>query len=283
MNILFLLVATVLVAGVVVFLFPVLWRVPVDGSVERNAVNTAVLRNQLAELERDRDSGMLTPENYEEAKRELHRRVLDEAGALPAAVQHAYSGKGAAIALATLLPLAAFGLYALTGTPDALQSEAQRPPPVSRADIDAMVATLEGKLQRDPGDPNGWIMLARSYRVMGRHHEAAAAFSRAGKAVDDNPGLLAEYAETLAINSDGNLSGKPTELAERALRLDPKHAFSLALAGSAAFARADYAAAIGYWQRLHAQLPPGSDEARTIEDGIQQARDAENVPAEPPR
>jgi cytochrome c-type biogenesis protein CcmH len=283
MNIQFLLIATALVAGVVLRLFPVLWRVPADGSVERNVVNTAVLRNQLAELERDRDSGMLTPENYEEAKRELHRRVLEETGTLPITVQRTYRAKGAAVALAAVLPLAAFTLYALTGTPNALQSGTQRPPPVSRADIEAMVATLEGKLQRNPGDPNGWIMLARSYRVMGRHEDAAAAFSRAGKAIDDNPQVLAEYAETLAINSDGNLSGKPTELAEKALRLEPTHAFSLALAGSAAFARADYAAAIDYWQRLHAQLPPGSDEARTIEDGIQQARAAKKVPGEPPR
>lgn len=282
MNILFLLFAAALVLGVVLLLFPVLWRAPADGSVERDAVNAAVLRTQLAELDRDRQGGMLTPESYEEAKSELHRRVLDETGLAPEAAQRTYNGKGVAIAFAAVLPLAAFVIYATIGTPKALQPMAQHPPQISRADVESMVATLEGKLQRNPGDSNGWVMLARSYRALGRHDDAATAFTRAGKAVDDNPQLLAEYAETLAINRDGDLSGKPTELAEKALTLDPKHAFSLALAGSAAFARADYAKAIDYWQRLQAQLPPGSDEARTIEEGLQQARAAQSPSTKAP-
>jgi cytochrome c-type biogenesis protein CcmH len=282
MNYLFIACAMALTVAVVLALAPVLWRGWKAEHVAHGAVNAAVLRDQLVELERDRASGTLSAVHQEQAKQELQRRVLDEV-TVDVATSNAVKGsKGAALALSTLLPLAAFTAYFALGNPAALSPQAERSAPVARADVEAMVASLENKLKRNPDDPEGWAMLARSYRAFARHEDAAKAFERAGAVVDIEPQLLAEYAETLAINRNGDLNGEPTNLLERALKLDPQHPFALALAGSAAFARADYAAAIEYWQPLHAQLLPESEPARTIAERIEKARSAQHGQPKPP-
>jgi len=68
----------------------------------------------------------------------------------------------------------------------------------------------------------------------------------------------------LAMAQGRKLSGKPAELAARALTIDPNHKKALALAGTAALEANDLGGAIGYYRRLLAQLPEGSDDAKQI-------------------
>ena len=71
----------------------------------------------------------------------------------------------------------------------------------------------------------------------------------------------------------GNLQGKPNELVERALRIDPDEPQALLLAGAASSDRQQFAAAADYWARLLAQLEPGSEEAGALEAAITKARE----------
>ena len=88
----------------------------------------------------------------------------------------------------------------------------------------------------------------------------------------EDPQLLAEFAVVLAVANGGNLNGKPTELLKAALEIDPNHRRSLALAGTAALNKKDYAAAIGYWERLQKTFPPGSEDAGKVAARIAEAR-----------
>jgi cytochrome c-type biogenesis protein CcmH len=274
-QLLFIALAAALAIGVVLLLVPVLWRGPKTSNVARSAVNAAVLRDQLAELERDRISGMLSAADHEQAKQELQRRVLDEAKPDTATGTAQTASKRTAITLALFLPLAAVAAYLVLGNPAALSPQALRPPQITKADIDAMVASLAEKLRRNPDDPKGWVMLGRSYRILGRHEDAARAFANGSAVVDIDPQLLTEYAETLAIARGGVLLGEPARLVERALKLDPQYPLALAMAGSAAFERKDHEAAIDYWTRLQIQMPPDSEEARAVTEGIKKARSAQ--------
>lgn len=276
MNLVFFAVAAALTITVVILLVPSLWRGSRTSSVERSSVNVAVLRDQLDELERDLASGILSPTDHKQAKQELQRRVLEEASEKDKPNAAANHSKKTAITLAILLPLTAFASYLVLGNPAALSPNAETPPMVTQGEIEAMVASLEDKLKRNPDDPKDWAMLARSYRAFGRYDEAAKAFARAGALIEVEPQLLAEYADTLAMSRNGDLSGEPTKLVERALKLDPSHPFALALAGAAALKRADYDEAIMYWQQLHAQLPPESEAAVAIEESIEKARSAKH-------
>ena len=131
-----------------------------------------------------------------------------------------------------------------------------------------MVASLAAKVQANPDDLKGWLMLARSYKTMGRYDESAEAYGKAEKLVNEDPDLLASYAETLAMARGKGLQGKPMELVAKALKLDPKHGHSLFLAGAAAMERGDRKAGIAYWEALLPQVEPGSEIDQMLRSGI---------------
>ena len=122
-------------------------------------------------------------------------------------------------------------------------------------------------------------MLARSYRILGRNEEAAKAYARAGNFIDSNPQLLADYADVLAANANGNFTGKPLQLINQALKLDPNNLMALWLSGTASYTAGNYKAAVQTWERLAQQLPPGTDEARSIEESIADARAKGGIPS----
>jgi cytochrome c-type biogenesis protein CcmH len=136
-----------------------------------------------------------------------------------------------------------------------------------------MVADLAARLEKEPDNVNGWVVLARSYAVMNRHGDAVKAYERVIQLVPNDPDLLADYADALAVTMGGNLSGKPLELAKRALAADPTHWKALALVGTEAFNRKDYKTAIAYWEKLKATAPPGSPIAQSIDSSIAEARE----------
>ena len=144
-----------------------------------------------------------------------------------------------------------------------------------------MVVKLAAKLEQEPGNAEGWVVLARTYYVLKRFPEAARAFEKAVALAPDVPDLLADYADTLGAAQGGNLQGKPMELVQRALKLDPTHWKALALAGTAAFEQKDYRKAVEYWECLKPTVPPDSDIARSIDASIAEARQLAGLPAGP--
>lgn len=274
MSLIFILLAALLVAGVVLPLGLVLWRRPQsDSSLEHRAVNAAVLSDQLLELEHDRVSGTLSARDHAEARQDLQRRVLEEVEPGRTGTSAGQGGKYAAIALSIVLPLAAAFTYLALGNLAAIApAPLQSPASVTQADVQAMVDSLAARLARNPDDPAGWLMLARSYRYFDRYEDAAKAFSNATAAIEADPLALSEYAETLARSSSEGFKGKPTQLLGQALNLDPKEPFALTLAGAAALERRDYQAAVQYWQQLLELLPPDSDASRAVANSIDRAR-----------
>jgi cytochrome c-type biogenesis protein CcmH len=85
------------------------------------------------------------------------------------------------------------------------------------------------------------------------------AYEKALKVTPDDPQLLADYADSLAVVNGNNLAGKPEALANEALKIDAHHPKALMLAASAAFDRKDYLQAIKFWERLQKDLPVDSD------------------------
>jgi cytochrome c-type biogenesis protein CcmH len=144
-----------------------------------------------------------------------------------------------------------------------------------------MAANLAAKLEKEPGNVDGWVMLARTYYAMNRHAEAARAFERAVALVPDNADLLADYADSIGA-AEGGLRGKSLELIERALKADPTHWKALALAGTAAFNRKDYQQAVDYWERMKKTVPPDSPIAGSIDASIAEARAMGGLKGGPP-
>lgn len=273
--IVFALLAALLILAVLAIVLPSQWRAPRTSSVvDRREANLGIFRDQLAELDRDRREGLLAQADFDQAKSELQRRLLDEVGDSPAETS-APVRRGVsrtALALLVVIPLAAFAGYLLLGNPDALDP-LRRQARVSPQQIEEMLVKLETRLKTNPDDAKGWVMLARSYKALGRYPESAEAYRHAGALVDSDPALLADYAESLAQVA-GSLEGKPLELIARALKLDPNEPQSLFLAGAAAGERKDYAAVVEYWGRLLPLLDPASSDGQAIGAELDKARAA---------
>ncbi|RKF46650.1 c-type cytochrome biogenesis protein CcmI [Paraburkholderia fungorum] len=261
-----LIVAAMLLAALLCVIVPLLSRGSRgDMTVARAdgggaALATAIFRTDMAELERQAAAGDLPDAQHGDARREIERRFADEIGAKPAAAAMragsiAQRAATAAVLLA-LLPSAALILYMRLGGPlaVAVQADSAAGPQDSHAatqgSLDLMVGRLAARLRRQPDDPAGWTMLARSYAVLERPDDAAAAYRRALDLTPRDPQLLADYADALASANGGDLTGAPLQSIDAALALDPANPKALALAGSAAFEARDYPRAIQYWQRL---------------------------------
>lgn len=271
----FLAAAAALVAvALAILLPPLLRRRAPQAEASRAAANAAIYRDQLAELEHDLAEGSLSQADFDQGRRELQRRLLEDAGAEGPGAAAKVSAKRSALLVGVALPIAAALAYFTLGNPAALSPETVAPPKVTAQQINDMVAKLAARLEQNPDDPKGWLMLARSYKALGRFDEAGKAFGKAGGLVDEDPQLLSDYADALAMAAGGSLRGKPGELVERALKLDADHLQALWLAGSAAFEQEDFTLAVRHWERALKQLPADSEDAQALAGAIEQARTA---------
>ena len=279
--------AALLLAGALLFLLPPLWR---PAPVRREAESPlAAYRDQRAQADADLMAGALTPMQHAQAVAELQARVVDEVGAVPPApaLRADRASKPFLATLAGLVVAGAVAVYLLLGTPAALQGVAPQvaaageasPHAMDREQVEAMVEGLAEKMRRNPDDLAGWQMLARSYVAFNRLPEAAQAYDQAVRLAPGDAQILADYADVLAMVNGRNLEGRPLGLLQQALRIDPKHQKALSLIGTAAFDRGDYAAAADWWKQLLATVPPGSQQAKTVQASIAQAEAGGASPA----
>ncbi|MBY0247290.1 MAG: c-type cytochrome biogenesis protein CcmI [Nitrospiraceae bacterium] len=236
-----------------------------------------VYRQQFSELEQDLTNGLLTDEQYQTARHELERRVLEETGFIE--TSSTTSGglvnlRFVALSLVMIIPAASGVLYWTLGNPAAMTHPAASPMAAQGGagderqmmeGLNTLMERLKKKLEQNPNDATGWTMLARSYMAMERYADAVPAFDKAFKLNPNNADMLADYADALAIHQGRKLEGKPETLIEKALKVDPNHVKALMLAGTVAYNRKDFAVAVKDWERARANLPPGSDP----EDGEQ--------------
>ena len=238
--------------------------------------NNEIYRTQLAELDRDRSIGQISEVDYAEASNELQRRLLDDAAASSASNSPPTAGTNHSrytrIAVALLLPLGALAIYSQIGNPTAALSPAEQTQQ-AQVTMDGMIAKLRAKLDAQPDNPEGWAMLAQSYGALGRWDDAAQAFTHIGPTLAQDPRLLAAFAEVLARQAGGNFAGKPRTLIALALKLDPRHAYALMLAGSDAYQDQRWADVEAHWEPLLAQLDPESEDAKALTLGLAKARE----------
>jgi len=141
-----------------------------------------------------------------------------------------------------------------------------------------MVAKLQQRLEKEPGNVDGWVVLARTYYTMRKFPEASAAYEKLTALIPNDADLLADYADALAMSQGRRIAGKPLELVNRALKIDPTQWKALAMAGTEAFERKDYAGAVDHWTKLQSSAPPDAPIAQQIQSSIDEARKLAGLP-----
>jgi cytochrome c-type biogenesis protein CcmH len=184
---------------------------------------------------------------------------------------------GVGLALLLLLPVTTLLLYQGVGTPTAVDpprpAQGMAQGAGQDADIEDLLAQLEARMAAQPDDLEGWLLLGRSYRSLQRHREALTAFRRARELAPEEPVVAVELAEALIFTSDPQQPNpEVSALLAEALAKAPDLQKGLWLAGMVAAQTGDDATAVGHWERLLAQLEPGSPVAGSVQQQLDAAR-----------
>ncbi len=261
----FLLLILVLVLLLRPFIFPAKSK-----ATSRRQMNATIYREELDKLEAEHAAGVIAAVDYEIAHAEMRQRLFQDTIEEDDREVEG-SSKKTAIGLCIFIVLLSSALYFSLG--DAVRiAQGNSEKPVTQEGVEKMVAEFAIKMEKDPSNLKGWAMLARSYRILGRNEDAAKAYARAGNFIDSDPQLLADYADVLATNANGSFAGKPLQLINQALKLDPNNLMALWLSGTAAYGSGNYKSAVQTWEKLAKQIPPDTDEARAIQGSIAEAR-----------
>lgn len=290
MMIFWLLCATFVAIGLAFVLPPLLQRSEKEtesADTSSKEANVEVYRDQLAELESDLNNGLISEEQYKQDRQEFELRLLEDVSAADrAAPGKVKNNRTLVYILAFALPVIAVVFYLRIGHPSALSAS---PAPIGRSTaapeatateegdfspqrIEANVAALAKKLEENPNDVAGWIMLGRSYSSLEKFSEASAAYKKAIALKSDDADLLADYGFVLAMANGKKLSGEPAEIINQALKIDPENPKALELAGAAAFEVKDFPLAIKHWQKLLDKTAPDSEIGRALTERIEEAK-----------
>lgn len=266
MNILFFLIAVVLVAIAFAFILPPLWRghpMAADLTAAQDQRNILIARQRLAELKEQRQAGALNQAQYDEQFAELEQALSDDLDLTSQAAPVKSEGRWPVYLLAAAIPVLAGSLYLTLGNVRAISHSAEmakaEPETPSPADIGKMVDGLAERLKANPDDAQGWLMLGRSYKYLQQYPKAADAFANAYRLLGDEAEVMVSYAESLAYANDKNLAGKPAELIEKALVKEPENLNALWLGGMVKAQQNDVLGAGKRWRKLAGLLPPGSE------------------------
>jgi cytochrome c-type biogenesis protein CcmH len=265
---LFGIVALALLSAALAFVVPPLLRRRL-GETRSEDVDAAVFHQEIDELQRDAALDEIPPDELAAGRERARARLQAARHSTIDPRNPTRRTRTAALVVAAALPLLALAVYFLVGRPDALA------PPAEEPVAGDYVGRLQSHLARQPRDARGWVLLARAHAERGKFADAAGAYEKAIAAsskVAKDPAVLCEYADALGMAQGGRLSGKPTEMIEQALAIDPNHPVALEMAGSAAYADGRYADAVGHWQALLAQLAPQSQPHVELSAALERAQ-----------
>ena len=291
MNILFwVLLLLMLLLAVVILIYPLL-RVRRTESIAYKDSNLGLYDDKLAELEADLGEGRIDHEQYQQARVEIDRELLQdipEESRETASLHYGAQLKrqpGLALMISVFLPMVALLVYmklgmhaASTGVPHSqVQARAQAQPQSQQAgqagSIEEMTRKLAERIQQQGGNLEEWTMLARAYKHMGQYAQSAEAFEQA---VQMNPSaqLMLEQAEAIALGNNQQFTPQARSLVMRALELEPDNLNVLWFAGVAEFQAGNYRSSIEHLSRLSEQAKQDPEIDRSLRLYIDKARSA---------
>lgn len=264
MTLFWILSALLLIAAIAITA-PTLLRGRKLAANDREAQNIAIARERLAELGIELAEGRISPEEHAKAKLELEQSLLQDiegGNAAPAASADPKLGKFTLAGLVVIIPLLAITLYLQLGNPQMITAQA---PTAAKNDagnrqhmgsLDQLAAKLRQRLEeQSPDDAEGWYLLGRTYMSMQNSNAAVEAFDRAYQLTKGkDPVVTLALADSLAMQQQGRVSGRPAQLVAEALAVDPTNPVALWLSGIVAEEQGNYMKALELWNKLYPML-----------------------------
>jgi len=242
----------------------------------------AVYRDQLAEIGQDQERGLLTAEQAKTARLEVERRLLafDARGQAKPLNEKPFGILMAAV-LSLVVASGAFGLYWIIGrpfspvtAPSAHNEQAQdqeEAPGHAPGDLTQAVESLAAKLKDNPGDAQGWALLARTQSMLQRWRESADSYRHAMELTGNAPDVTAAYGEMLVLEADGTVGPEAAEAFGQAIAQDPKNVPARYYLGMAAAQAGKPQDAVSQWQALEADSPEDAPWLPSLRQNIAEA------------
>ncbi len=218
------LIFAVLTACVILWITRSLRRAPLLN--DANASEIEAYKLQLRELDREEDRGTFGPEEAQQTRAEVSRRLLRASRQSAADVQKKRGVLNAAIvfvAVTAVVSLGSIGVYVYYGKPGFPDQplEARLNAPLGEQTLDVQVANMERRLRQNPADTAGWAALASIYFKSGIFEKAADTYQRAIDAGGENETMLLGLAESLTFANEGFISEQAAQALQAALKLNP--------------------------------------------------------------
>ncbi|PKP77151.1 MAG: c-type cytochrome biogenesis protein CcmI [Alphaproteobacteria bacterium HGW-Alphaproteobacteria-3] len=230
----------------------------------------ALYRDQLEEIERDLDRGIIGAAEAEAARIEVSRRLL---AADEERTRMRRDGtadprwrKGTALFLVLAVPALAIAVYLAEGSPGMEGrpfAERMNVPP-EELPLEGLVLRIERHLKKEPDDLRGWELVAPAYLQLGRFEEAANAWSRAMMVGGVTPGRLAARGEARVMADDGIVGPAARRDFERAAEIDPQEPRAQYFLGAAELEAGNRDAALERWKGLLASAPDNASWAAAL-------------------
>ncbi len=259
----------------------------VAGDVSTEAANLAAFRLQSQEIEAEFLRGLIDESTRDRALDELANRMVgevslevkDQDGSASSAIKAAKPAWMLGFVVSLFVVLGSVLGYVFWGgyqgpqgdhggnmqatsptSPTAAEPAGPGDAAMSDKQVLALVENLARKMEENPNDPKGWVLLARSQNALGQYAMAAKAFARAVALAPNDAQLLADYADAEVMVQDGVFEGKPRQLISQALKVDGNNMKALALAGTADMRAGNKPAALKNWEKLKSLVPKDSDD-----------------------
>jgi len=259
---LFWILAAAMIVAAAAMLAPTLLKKHRAGNYDTKVLNVEIARERLAELEKAKEAGDLSEEEFAQGRQDLELALAQdlETADEAAPTGTTSSGKGALVASALLIPLITIPVYFEIGAPGLIEAKPGGPavagshasgelPP-----MDELAEQLRERMEENPDNAEGWFLLGRTYMRLENWGQAAQAYEQVVRLMPEEPAGLLSLADAL-IMRDGMKTGiKALELLERALNLDPQNVTALWLLGNAAADNGAMAKALHYWERAYPLL-----------------------------
>jgi cytochrome c-type biogenesis protein CcmH len=269
--------------------FAVLWPLARKSVAARGGSDRLVYQDQLREVTRDREAGLIGQAEAESARVEISRRLLAAAeaeAAHPAAnapVQASRYRRAAAIAAIIIVPATAIGFYVSLGSPDipGQSAFARAADPHEGQSIEDLVSKVETRLARNPNDGAGWELIAPVYMRLGRYSDAVNARRRSIALNGDTPARESDLGEALVAAADGVVTDDAKQIFLHAVAGDPGDPQARYFLGLADDQDGNRDAAANKWRALLASAPSGAPWADFVRKELARVsgQDASTQPA----
>lgn len=285
----------ILVAIAVAFILPALFKKEIIEDATREQ-NIAIAKEQLSELEKRFESKDIDESNYLSVKEELEYALLNDLkesdlelkGSHQTKTKNSHKSPSKSIdtwLILLLAPVIAIPVYLSLGNLDftkhldpkkvAVKSTNPNVPlkPDGSPDVEKITQQLQKEMESNPTDPKGWYMLGRAYMMINRVPDAVNSFEKSLALRPDSAETMLSLADSISMNNEGRLIGRPRDLVSKALVLEPQNVTALWLSGMAASQEGEYQEAITQWQKLLPFIENNPEDKTAVLGLIDEARD----------